>query len=118
MPTKSEQQRKYIFSLRDKYKNKTDTPKKYKYIWDEGYENKGKLPKKTKKKLVKESLDEDWYPMEQNDFDVWFEENKDSDSLHEDYEDYVFELEQMGLEEETLEFEEWAREEVYNHLFK
>jgi hypothetical protein len=63
MPAKSQAQRGLIFSRRDKYGSKKNTPKKWKWIWDEDWENKGKLPKKVKKKknesaLVSESLEE------------------------------------------------------------
>lgn len=37
MPSKSEQQRKYIFYLRGKYKNKSDTPEDKKWIWDDNW---------------------------------------------------------------------------------
>lgn len=33
MPFKSDQQRKYVFFLRNKYKNKQDTPEEHKWIW-------------------------------------------------------------------------------------
>jgi len=64
MPAKSQAQRGLIFSQRDKYGSKKNTPKKWKWIWGEDWENKGKLPKKVKKKkknesaLVSESLEE------------------------------------------------------------
>jgi hypothetical protein len=117
MPAKSQKQRNMIFARRNQYGSKKNTPKNWEWIWDEGFENKGKLPKKAKKKLVKEYLNEDWYPMEQDDFDVWWTNNKDSDILKDDYEEYKFELKQMGLwKEEGLDFETWAREEIYNHL--
>lgn len=64
MPAKSQAQRGLIFSRRDQYGSKKNTPKKWKWIWDEDWENKGKLPKKVKKKkknesaLVSESLEE------------------------------------------------------------
>lgn len=38
MPSSSEKQRKYIFYLRGKYKNKKNTPKKYSFIWDKDWE--------------------------------------------------------------------------------
>jgi len=50
MPAVSQKQRGLIFSKRNKYGSKSDTPKKWKWIWEEGWENKGKLPKKKKKK--------------------------------------------------------------------
>ena len=49
MPAKSQAQRGLIFSKRDQYKTKANTPKKWKWVWDEDFENKGKLPKKVKK---------------------------------------------------------------------
>jgi len=39
MPSNSAQQRKYIFYLRGKYKNKTNTPEKLKWIWNEGWKD-------------------------------------------------------------------------------
>ena len=38
MPSATEKQRNYIFYLRSKYKNKSDTPEKQKWIWDSGWE--------------------------------------------------------------------------------
>jgi hypothetical protein len=37
MTSKSEQQRKYIFHLRGKYKNDSNTPQDQKWIWDSGW---------------------------------------------------------------------------------
>jgi hypothetical protein len=67
MPAKSQAQRGLIFSRRDQYGSKKNTPKRWKWVWDEDWENKGKLPKRKKKKksskknecaLVSESLNE------------------------------------------------------------
>jgi len=55
MPAKSQAQRGLIFSRRDQYGSKKNTPKKWKWIWDEDWENKGKLPKKKKSKKKNES---------------------------------------------------------------
>jgi len=35
MPSNSIKQRNYVFYLRGKYKNKSDTPEKYKWVWDD-----------------------------------------------------------------------------------
>jgi hypothetical protein len=52
MPAKSQQQMKFIFFLRNKYKNKKDAPDKYKWAfdpeWTEDIKMK-KLPVKTEK---------------------------------------------------------------------
>ena len=37
MPSKSKNQRNYIFYLRGKYKNKSNTPKDQAWIWDSGW---------------------------------------------------------------------------------
>lgn len=44
--TKSQAQRGLIFSKRNKYGTKENTPDKSKWIWNPDWENKGKLPKK------------------------------------------------------------------------
>jgi len=38
MPSSSIKQRNYIFYLRNKYKNKSNTPSKYSFIWDSSWE--------------------------------------------------------------------------------
>lgn len=38
MPSKSEEQRKLVYTLRNKYKLKKTTPKKYLWIWEKGWE--------------------------------------------------------------------------------
>jgi hypothetical protein len=35
MPARSEKQRRFIWALRRKYKNKSKTPKKCKWVWGE-----------------------------------------------------------------------------------
>ena len=42
----------------------------------------------------------------ENDFDTWLHEN--TDSLREFYEEQMFDLEQMGLEDEKIDFYDWA----------
>jgi len=39
MPSQSEKQRAYIFHLRGKYKNKSNTPSDQQWIWDKGWED-------------------------------------------------------------------------------
>jgi hypothetical protein len=71
MPAQTEKQRSYIFSMRNKYKTKEQTPAKLKFIWDSGWENKGKLPEKVKENTMKNLIDllkeasEDVEPIEQ-----------------------------------------------------
>ena len=70
MPAVSQKQRGLIFSKRNKYGTKKNTPKKFKWIWDEGWENKGELPETSESKLPKftdfikedkkEVIQEDW----------------------------------------------------------
>ena len=62
MPASSETQRKYIFSLRGKYKTQSATPKKYKFIWDKGWENKGKLPEKVEETKMKKLNEYEYDP--------------------------------------------------------
>jgi hypothetical protein len=38
MPSSSEKQRRFIFTLRGKYKNKSNTPEKDQWIWEKGWE--------------------------------------------------------------------------------
>ena len=38
MPSTSEKQKRYIYYLRGKYKNKTNTPEKQKWIWEPSWE--------------------------------------------------------------------------------
>jgi len=38
MPSKSEQQRKFIFAKRSQYRSKEKTPEKYKFIWEKSWE--------------------------------------------------------------------------------
>ena len=38
MPSQTTKQRNYIFYLRGKYKNKSNTPEDQKWIWDSGWE--------------------------------------------------------------------------------
>jgi len=51
MPATSQAQRGLIFSKRNQYKTKKNTPKKWKWIWDDEWENKGKLPKYKKSRI-------------------------------------------------------------------
>ena len=39
MPSQSEKQRAYIFHLRGKYKNKSNTPSDQQWIWEKGWED-------------------------------------------------------------------------------
>jgi predicted nucleotidyltransferase len=60
MPVKSKAQQKYIFYLRNKYENKTNTPEKYKWIWKDEWTQSGKdydkLPDKIEESVLTEKM--------------------------------------------------------------
>ena len=49
MPSKSQQQMKYIFSMRNKYKNKKNAPKNMKWVFDSEWTSGIKMEKLPKK---------------------------------------------------------------------
>ena len=46
-------------------------------------------------------------PKPQTAFDIWFNENKDSEFLREEYDNYKLSMSQMG--ERAMSFKAWAR---------
>ena len=50
---------------------------------------------------------------EEADFEAWWNENQDSPVLADMYDEYVYELEQMGQKEDALGIKEWAKQEVF-----
>jgi hypothetical protein len=56
MPSKTEKQRRYVYYLRDKYKDKSFTPQKYKWIWnDEWLQIKEELMKPYKRQFIEKT---------------------------------------------------------------
>lgn len=79
MPAKSDAQRGMIFSRRDQYGSKENTPEKWKWIWEKGWENKGKLPAKVKNETVQNVVfKEDYRAKSVDEADINF---KDLDEL-------------------------------------
>lgn len=58
MPSKSEQQRKWIFTQRSKYKSKENTPDNMKWIWEKSWKIIEKKGEKMYKRIFKEDLKE------------------------------------------------------------